>query len=108
MASREERTTKIGVRSSGASWRIAGHTDQRRDANYNHKLSLERANAVKAYLVEKGAQSAQVIVAAYGETRSLTEKDKKGSGVTRDVHFFDRRVVVDFDVDVTAQLTTRG
>ena len=62
---------------------------------------------MKAYLVEKGAQSAQVIVAAYGETRSLAEKDKEGSGVARDAHFFDRRVVVDLDLDVPGHLATR-
>ena len=57
--------------------------------------------------MEKGAQSAQVIVAAYGETRSLAEKDKEASGVARDAHFFDRRVVVDLDVDVPGHLATR-
>ena len=57
--------------------------------------------------MEKGAQSAQVIVAAYGEMRSLAEKDKEASGVARDAHFFDRRVVVDLDVDVPGHLATR-
>mgnify|MGYP001158663063 FL=1 len=102
-----ERVAKVLARNPDATVSLAGHADRRGDSRYNHELSLKRANAVKAFLVEQGAGSAQVIVAAYGETRSL-----KGPGVGEgrthpDTHSFDRRVVVDIDLDVTSQLATR-
>lgn len=102
-----DRVAKVLARNPDATVSLSGHADQRGDAKYNHKLSLERANAVKAYLTAKGAKSAQVIVAAYGETRSVAGSGAKGNGVSRDALFFDRRVVVDVDLDVTAQLATR-
>ena len=102
-----ERVAAVLARNPDATVSLAGHADKRGESRYNHELSLERANAVKAYLVEKGAASAQVIVAAYGETRSLSGTGAGNAKTHPDRHSFDRRVVVDIDLDVTSQLATR-
>lgn len=51
---------------------LAGHTDQVGDADYNLRLSLERANAVRAYLSEVHGIAPQRLQAiGYGFTRLL-------------------------------------
>lgn len=53
---------------------IQGHTDRIGSQAYNEKLSLQRANAVKAYLVSRNAASAQKITTVgKGSTEPLTE-----------------------------------
>lgn len=50
---------------------IEGHTDAKGDDAYNKKLSEERAAAVKAYLVEKGAEPARLKTIGLGELRPV-------------------------------------
>lgn len=53
---------------------IQGHTDRIGTQAYNEKLSLQRANAVKAYLVSRNAAPAQKITTVgKGSTEPLTE-----------------------------------
>jgi OOP family OmpA-OmpF porin len=53
---------------------IHGHTDRIGTAAYNEKLSLQRANAVKAYLVSRNATSADKIsTVGKGSSEPLTE-----------------------------------
>ena len=47
---------------------VNGHTDRLGSAQYNQKLSERRAAAVKAYLVSKGMNAAQIEVYGYGKT----------------------------------------
>ena len=55
-----------------ASFELAGHTDRVGDATSNLRLSLERANAVRAYLMDAHAISAQRLQAiGYGFDRLL-------------------------------------
>jgi OOP family OmpA-OmpF porin len=50
---------------------IEGHTDNSGTAAYNMKLSQERADAVKAYLVSKGVAADRIVAKGYGETVPL-------------------------------------
>ena len=53
---------------------VQGHTDRIGSQAYNEKLSLQRANAVKAYLIARNAAPAQKITAVgKGSTEPLTE-----------------------------------
>lgn len=65
---------------------IQGHTDQIGSENYNQKLSLERAEAVKKYLVAKGVDGSRLSTSGKGEGDLLF---KESDPVSR---FYNRRV----------------
>ena len=50
-----------------------GHTDSVGSNEYNQKLSLRRAEAVKAYLVSKGVEASRVYTEGKGETQPLAD-----------------------------------
>ncbi len=50
-----------------------GHTDSVGSNEYNQKLSLRRAEAVKAYLVSKGVEATRVYTEGKGETQPLAD-----------------------------------
>lgn len=68
---------------------IAGHTDNVSSADFNMKLSLKRANAVKDFLVSKGIDTRRVTTAGYGEERPIASNDdeKDGRELNRRVEF---------------------
>jgi outer membrane protein OmpA-like peptidoglycan-associated protein len=53
--------------------RIEGHTDDKAAADFNQTLSERRAEAVKAYLVNKGIAADRLETIGYGETRPRAE-----------------------------------
>lgn len=53
--------------------RIEGHTDSSGAASYNQTLSEKRAAAVKDYLISRGASSARVSSAGYGEEKPIAD-----------------------------------
>ena len=55
--------------------RIVGHTDATGDPEPNEALSLERANAIKAALVERGIDEAKLAAAGAGEKRPAAGND---------------------------------
>ena len=55
---------------------IGGHTDSRGADDYNLKLSQERADAVRAYLVSRGVSEEGLVSVGYGETRPLDAEPK--------------------------------
>jgi OOP family OmpA-OmpF porin len=63
---------------------VEGHTDRLGTPEYNDKLSLQRADAVKAYLVDAGKVDASKVTAVgKGESTPVThEEDCKGRKAT--------------------------
>ena len=52
---------------------IVGHTDNTGSAAFNKALSLNRANAVKTYIVSKGITQTRFITKGYGPDRPIAE-----------------------------------
>ena len=48
---------------------VQGHTDERNTNEYNLKLSQDRANAVKQYLVGQGIDASRLESAGFGDTK---------------------------------------
>ncbi|MCQ2958737.1 MAG: OmpA family protein [Bacteroidales bacterium] len=65
---------------------IAGHTDSNGDDDYNMALSLRRAEAVKAFLVNEGCSASLFEVVGYGETKpAATNETVEGRAKNRRV-----------------------
>lgn len=54
---------------------ISGHTDNVGNDEYNLKLSEDRANAVKNYLVVKGIENSRVKTIGYGPSQPIATND---------------------------------
>lgn len=52
---------------------IAGYTDNVGDVNANQKLSLDRASAVKQYLVKKGIAGSRINAKGYGDAKPVAD-----------------------------------
>jgi OOP family OmpA-OmpF porin len=61
---------------------IAGHTDSTGGTEFNQELSLQRAQAVRAALVERGVDPARLRAVGYGESRPIADNDTE-EGRTR-------------------------
>ncbi|MDX1349992.1 MAG: OmpA family protein [Putridiphycobacter sp.] len=67
---------------------IDGHTDNTGDADSNMKLSQERANAAKAYMVEKGIAADRLTATGYGITKPAADNStEEGRAKNRRVEF---------------------
>jgi OOP family OmpA-OmpF porin len=63
-----------------------GHTDSKGTDAYNQKLSVSRAEAVKAYLVSKGIEKNRVYTEGKGEKQPVADnKTKEGQAKNRRV-----------------------
>jgi len=67
---------------------LEGHTDTKGDPKQNMKLSQERVDAVKDYLITKGVNKGKVKTKAFGGTQPLSRAD------TEESHKMNRRVQV--------------
>lgn len=56
---------------------LAGHTDDVGSANYNLKLSSERAEVVRQALIDKGIEETRLLAKGYGSTRPLMPNDNE-------------------------------
>ncbi|GAH11918.1 unnamed protein product [marine sediment metagenome] len=76
-------------RGSNITIEVQGHTDNVNTDAYNLKLSKERANAVKNYLVTKhGIESTRLITKGYGESKPAASNDtEEGRVKNRRVEF---------------------
>ena len=66
-----------------------GHTDSTGPTSYNERLSLRRAEAVKAYLVDRGVPSNLIYVEGKGEAQPVADNR------TRDGRAQNRRVEIE-------------
>lgn len=72
---------------------IEGHTDDRGDEAMNKKLSQERADSVRSYLIEAGVESSRLNAIGYGEERPIDTNDtKEGRARNRRVEFVIRGI----------------
>lgn len=68
--------------------KLAGHTDNVGSESANLKLSKDRAESVKAYLVSKGANPSRIEATGYGETQPIaSNKTEAGRQQNRRVEF---------------------
>lgn len=71
-----------------ASIAIGGHTDSKGSDAYNLKLSRDRANEVRDYLVGYGIEAGRLQAAGYGESRPVASNDNdEGRELNRRVEF---------------------
>jgi|GEM_PF-836728 OOP family OmpA-OmpF porin len=57
---------------------IQGHTDNRGDTAFNYRLSQQRADAVKNYLIEKGIKSNRLTSKGFGPSKPVVTNDTVG------------------------------
>jgi outer membrane protein OmpA-like peptidoglycan-associated protein len=65
---------------------LEGHTDYTGDPGQNMRLSQQRVDAVKSYLVSKGVDKKRILTKAFGGTQPLSKDD------TPEAHRMNRRV----------------
>jgi OmpA-OmpF porin, OOP family len=67
---------------------VQGHTDSMGSDEANMKLSDERANAVRSYLISKGIAADRLTAKGYGETKPAASNDtKEGREKNRRIEF---------------------
>ena len=69
-------------------FRIVGHTDNVGSPEKNQKLSADRAEAVKSFLVEKGIDGSRIVTAGAGDTQPIaSNKTAEGRAKNRRIEF---------------------
>ncbi|MFL5728032.1 MAG: OmpA family protein [Cytophagaceae bacterium] len=67
---------------------ISGHTDNQGDPRLDYQLSIDRANAVKNYLVSKGIKKDKIVAVGYGGTKPIADnRTEEGRSKNRRVEF---------------------
>lgn len=68
---------------------ISGHTDNVGDATFNYRLSVQRAEAVKKYLLGKKVADSRIVATGYGATKPLADNNTDaGRQKNRRVEFY--------------------
>ncbi len=74
------------LKENEGSIQLAGHADNIGEYVYNWNLSKRRAQAVKIYLVEKGADASKIAATEYGDTKPIaSNKTPEGRNKNRRV-----------------------
>jgi len=71
---------------TGTLLEIAGHTDNTGDAASNMNLSQQRADSVRAYLIQQGVSGDMLVAKGYGDSKPV------GSNDTEEGKFHNRRI----------------
>lgn len=67
---------------------ISGHTDDQGKDEMNLALSQQRADSVKAYLVERGVGTDRIVAVGLGETKPIaSNKNERGRAQNRRIEF---------------------
>jgi len=67
---------------------IKGHTDNKGSESYNQKLSEDRANSVKTYLISKGIDNSKITSSGFGLSKPIASNDTaEGRAKNRRVEF---------------------
>ena len=69
---------------------VVGHTDSTGAANYNQKLSLERASSVTAYLESRGVAPTRLTATGQGEAMPIADNATAEGAQNRRVEMFVR------------------
>lgn len=73
---------------TNAKIKVKGHTDNRGTADFNMKLSNDRAKAVVDYLIKRGVSPSKLTYEGYGMSLPLTDNDtEEGRSLNRRVEF---------------------
>lgn len=70
---------------------LSAHSDSKGSNNYNLKLSEQRANAAKQYIIDKGINTERIIAKGFGETK-LLNNCTDGVICSDDEHAVNRRL----------------
>jgi OOP family OmpA-OmpF porin len=82
---------------------VQGHTDSSGSAAYNKKLSEQRAEAVRTYLISKGVSPAALTAHGYGEEKPVASNSTpEGRTENRRVAFSVRSAPAHVKVDTEA------
>lgn len=71
-----DRLAQLVAAGSAGQIAVEGHTDAKGDDDYNKRLSEARAEAVKAYLIGKGAEASRLRTIGLGELRPVAPNAK--------------------------------
>lgn len=83
-----ERMVTLLSEHAGMTIEISGHTDNRGDDIHNNKLSIDRANAVRAFILKKGIQADRMRAKGYGKARPAAPNETEaGRQQNRRVEF---------------------
>ncbi len=67
---------------------LNGHSSSEGSTEHNLSLSVDRANAVKSYLVNAGVDAANLTIKGYGETKPVASNNtEEGRSLNRRVEF---------------------
>ena len=86
-----QRVVKL-MATNNAAIKLGGYADSKGTYLYNWKLSQQRVDNVKAYMVSNGADSARIAATEYGDTKPIaSNKTKAGRRRNRrvEIHFAD-------------------
>ena len=75
---------------------VVGHTDSRGSDEYNIELSLQRAEAVKTWLTDRGIDGARLTVVGKGESEPIADNSTgEGQRLNRRIQFFLENLLAD-------------
>jgi hypothetical protein len=88
------RLAELLQQNAGYRVRVEGHTDGIGSEDFNLKLGIARANAVRDFLVKYGARAAQIDAQTRGESQPRVPGQRTTFSPTDEARYMNRRVVL--------------